>query len=303
LRKVTLLVAIASLFCLKAYANGPCTRRPGICENIADPGQGADCSCVRRVRSSKVSIDQSNWHWDSPGEPRQYWGQPPNEGYDILLQNSTINGIYGLGWVWPRDDSFVYPEAYANEVVAYVLTTDTGTGVPLSDGTFISDISSMASIRVSAVNISLDGNTPTFNYNLQKGNTCASPIAEMHVFLGEAGWTNDETEETYMAIESIRPEAAGDSWDMVDGLYKVTIPLMDPARWIFRVSGATADTNLPAFRAILANLSQVGVTFGGGCFYAHGVNTSFSWTQFLLTSLVFTSLDDLMTDPAMPERR
>ncbi len=53
------------------------------------------------------------------------------------------------------------------------------------------------------------------------------------------------------------------------GSFTVAVPLK-PALWS-SVFGKTGDANPRAFAEALADLGNVGVTFGGGCFYGHGV--------------------------------
>jgi hypothetical protein len=46
--------------------------------------------------------------------------------------------------------------------------------------------------------------------------------------------------------------------------------LTDPSQWT-SVFGRSGAANEPLFRAALADLGAVGFTFGGGCFFGHGV--------------------------------
>jgi len=156
-------------------------------------------------------------------------------------------------------------------------------GVPGTPGTVL-DVSSYRNVVVAAANVVTGGN-PVFNYRLQGSNTCETPGAEMHVILGMTDWQWDRSEETYMAVESIRQTTPSYSWDMtVNGSVRMTIPL-DPSDWIWRVNGQPATTNLNAWQKLVRHVENIGLTFGGGCFYAHGVNVTGGGVQFQLQQL------------------
>ena len=50
----------------------------------------------------------------------------------------------------------------------------------------------------------------------------------------------------------------------------LTGDLTQPSQWI-SVYGKPGDGNVLAFREALTNIGTVGMTFGGGCFFGHGV--------------------------------
>jgi len=49
-------------------------------------------------------------------------------------------------------------------------------------------------------------------------------------------------------------------------------------------SGDDDATALAGFQDALGNLGRVGMTFGGGCFFGHGVNVSGETARFALIS-------------------
>jgi hypothetical protein len=105
--------------------------------------------------------------------------------------------------------------------------------------------------------------SPIFDYHTAPDNTCDAP-AEVRLFLQRAGddmsgngkfefyrwWTTSGTV-------------------LRAGSFKVQVTL-SPALWT-SVFGRTGDANPDEFYAAMSDLGQVGVTFGGGCFYGHGV--------------------------------
>ena len=54
-----------------------------------------------------------------------------------------------------------------------------------------------------------------------------------------------------------------------DGTFTLDVPL-EPALWT-SVFGKRGNANPRAFAAALSHIDNAGVTFGGGCFYSHGV--------------------------------
>ena len=60
----------------------------------------------------------------------------------------------------------------------------------------------------------------------------------------------------------------------------LTVPLGDGT------SGrtTTASTDTEGFAQAITNVGQIGLSFGGGCFFANGVGLSAGTASFLLTS-------------------
>ena len=104
---------------------------------------------------------------------------------------------------------------------------------------------------------------PVFDYRTAPNNTCDRPAA-VRLFLQRQGddMTGKGDFEFYRWWST-----AGTV--LKAGTATVEVPL-DPALWT-SVFGETGDRNPGAFAAALAHLGNVGVTFGGGCFFGHGV--------------------------------
>jgi len=115
--------------------------------------------------------------------------------------------------------------------------------------------------------------TPVFNGFLEPGNNCTwSPDAKMHLLLF-SGWHGEF--ERWWSV---------DAYTLAGGAGTLAEPLT-PDKWT-SVNGKRGDestTTLKAFNQML-RASQVGVTFGAGCFFGHGVNVSGGTAQFGVTS-------------------
>ena len=106
--------------------------------------------------------------------------------------------------------------------------------------------------------------TPVFNYMSNPDNTCIDP-AHFRPYIKSSNsidwWSNPQA---FLLDQSV----AGSQTTLV-------LPL-DPSQWS-DVSGVFANTNaatLAYFQQSLANITAIGLTAGGGCFFSHGVNVS-----------------------------
>lgn len=115
---------------------------------------------------------------------------------------------------------------------------------------------------------------PQFNYVFEAGNTCVSPATTRPFF-----WANKD--DPYG--EYSRWWANPDSYILQGGSVRLVIPLT-PDRWssVYGKFGNYDADSLAGFNNALANISSVGLTFGGGCFFGHGVNVSGGTAQFVL---------------------
>jgi hypothetical protein len=120
--------------------------------------------------------------------------------------------------------------------------------------------------------ITTTGN-PVFDYRTAPNNTCNASAA-VRLFLQRRGddMSGKGPYEFYRWWSN-----AGTV--LKQGTFTVDVPLQ-PALWT-SVFGKHGDTNPGAFAAAMADLGNIGVTFGGGCFFGHGV-------RILKGSAVFT---------------
>ncbi len=137
---------------------------------------------------------------------------------------------------------------------------------PLAPGSvhYISKPTSEAATRAvsAAFTIATRGDA-VFDYHTAANNTCKVPAA-VRLFLQRKG---DD-------MSGKGPYEFYRWWStagvvLKDGAFSLDIPL-EPARWT-SVFGRKGDAAPRAFAAALSHLGDAGVTFGGGCFYGHGV--------------------------------
>jgi hypothetical protein len=117
-----------------------------------------------------------------------------------------------------------------------------------------------------------------FNGNLQPDNTCNFP-AGVHPYIERQ---NDDGGEFY------RWWANPIYYALAPGSVTLAVPLT-PDQWssVFGKFGNYDAESLAGFQAALQNVGEVGMTFGGGCFFGHGVNVSGGTARFVLTGYGF----------------
>ena len=118
--------------------------------------------------------------------------------------------------------------------------------------------------------------TPIFNYVMETDNTCHTPPS-VRLFLERRN--DDFTEEFY------RWWANPISYELqsTSGNVTMTVPLA-PDQWssVYGKAGNYDAVAFAGFQDTLSNLGHVGMTFGGGCFFGHGVNVSAGTARFIL---------------------
>ena len=114
--------------------------------------------------------------------------------------------------------------------------------------------------RFIAITVEISG-SPEFRYKLAPDNTCDTP-ASVRLLIERQG--DDFTEEFYRWWSN--PEAIV----LRAGQYSIIAPLTSD-HWS-SVFGKTGDAAPEEFAQALRNIDKIGMTFGGGCFFGHGVN-------------------------------
>ena len=137
-----------------------------------------------------------------------------------------------------------------------------------------------ASKSVSARIAVTTSGTPTFEYALDANNTCIIP-AHVRFLLQEKG--DDLTGaggKQYYRWWSINA-----AYELASGSTTLTAQISDLSQWL-SVFGERADASAAAragFKQAMSNLGAVGFSFGGGCFYGHGVRASGGGAGFAVT--------------------
>ena len=111
--------------------------------------------------------------------------------------------------------------------------------------------------------------SPVFDYRTNPNNTCGMGYpGTVRLFIQRAG----DNMSGAGAYQQYRYWAVAGFKELAPGLFTVDAPL-DPAQWS-DVYGALGSANPTLFAAAVANAGRIGVTFGGGCFFGHGVINS-----------------------------
>lgn len=122
-----------------------------------------------------------------------------------------------------------------------------------------------AAASLSAEVVVTEQGAPVYQYKLQPENVCDNP-AGFSLFLQRPG---DDMTGTGK-YEFYRWWSVGD-YKIAPGAGTLTVSLSDPGRWL-SVFGKRGDAAPAEFAAAIADVGNIGMTFGGGCFKGHGVN-------------------------------
>ena len=125
------------------------------------------------------------------------------------------------------------------------------------------------SILTISFKVEADSDT-VFNFKLEKDNTCDEPPASVRAILQRAG------DDLYGANNRFWSNPV--SVVLAPGEYTMTVRL-SPDQWT-NVEGERSESG---FAEVLENMGNIGVTFGGGCFFGHGVNVSGGGARFIMT--------------------
>jgi len=158
----------------------------------------------------------------------------------------------------PRSWEFRFPQ-YGNGYVAYLLQN-------VFEGSILGD-SIFADIRVTSTG------TPEFEYKIGS-NPCVSP-AHVRFYI----------EKVFNNQSFVRWWATGDNAiELKPGVYRYRVAL-DPKEWsdTWGHNGNSSAAARRGFHQTLRNPSRIGFTFGGGCFYGHGVAVSGGTAHFEVT--------------------
>jgi hypothetical protein len=123
--------------------------------------------------------------------------------------------------------------------------------------------------------------TPVFVYNLEADNTCVYP-AHVRFLLQEKGDDlSGKNGKRYFRWWSNTV-----AYRLASGSANLSVSLTDLSQWT-SVFGEKANASAAAtagFKQAMANLGNVGFSFGGGCFYGHGVRVSGGGARLVATS-------------------
>jgi hypothetical protein len=119
--------------------------------------------------------------------------------------------------------------------------------------------------------------TPEFVYSLQPDNSCTYP-AHVRFLLQQRG---DDLSGTN-GKQYFRWWSNSVAYQLAPGTANLSASLIDLSQWTI-VFGEKANASAVAtagFKQAMVNLGNVGFSFGGGCFYGHGVRVSGGGARF-----------------------
>lgn len=137
------------------------------------------------------------------------------------------------------------------------------------------------------IRVVVTSGNPVFNYQTELGNTCVYPAHVRAVV-----WSCAES----CGKQLIGVDPYGRWWsnpvavelNAATGLATVNVPI-DPSQWssVYGEVGNASPSALAGWLATMGAPGKVGMTFGGGCYFGHGVNVSGGTAQFELLDYSF----------------
>ena len=123
--------------------------------------------------------------------------------------------------------------------------------------------------------------TPAFVYTLQPDNTCAYP-AHVRFLLQEQG---DDLSGTH-GKQYFRWWSNSVAYQLAPGQANLRASLTDLSQWtsVFGEKANVSAATAVGYKQAIANLGNVGFSFGGGCSYGHGVRVSGGDARFAATN-------------------
>lgn len=181
----------------------------------------------------------------------------PHQSTGISLDPRVWDVRYSSGVRLSSPWSFLFPSAPGT--VNYVTTKYVA---PMSQAQSIS-----FSVRVDAI-----AGSPSFDYGLGVGGNNCVVLATVRAYI-EATVPKGCPDATYTcAPDSARQWSNPIAIELALGTFTATTPLtLD--QWS-DAAGVRGVDNLSGFSATLSHPGMIGMTFGGGCFFGHGVNVS-----------------------------
>lgn len=155
--------------------------------------------------------------------------------------------------------------------------------IPNSVNYVLAAVNMAASSHVEASILVATTESPVFVYNFQPDNTCVYP-AHVRFLLQERG--DDLSGRNGKQYFRWWSNSVG--YQLGSGAKNLRVSLTDLSQWT-SVFGEKANASAAAaagFRQGMANLDNVGFSFGGGCFFGHGVGVSGGAARFAATNFV-----------------
>ena len=206
-------------------------------------------ACLGAKPIRPISIDARDWQFEFSN------GMPPHP--------SPLQGVSGWYFQFPADAICGGSPCSVN-----YLTTRS-----------VSNLTGKMALSAAMQTVVVSG-APVFNYRLESGNTCDYPAhARFIIEANSRGMVDAYSHDRWWS----NPVAY--QLDTFDAQV-ITAPLT-PDQWssVFGEFGNASAAAQTDFALALKTPNAVGLTFGGGCFFGHGVNTQNGVANFLLTAI------------------
>ena len=145
----------------------------------------------------------------------------------------------------------------------------------------LATVNMSASTSVDAsISVSTTG-APVFVYNLEPDNNCAYP-ANVRFLLQEKG--DDLSGRN--GKEYFRWWSRTVSYQLAPGTVNLKALLTDLSQWmsVFGEKASESAAATDGFKQAITNLENVGFSFGGGCFFGHGVRMNGGGARFAVSN-------------------
>jgi hypothetical protein len=145
----------------------------------------------------------------------------------------------------------------------------------------LAEVNSVASRSVDASITVTTSGAPMFEYDFGPDNACAFPAHVRFLLQRKGDDLSGMNGKRYFRWWSNRV-----AYRLAPGSAKLMATLTDLSQWT-SVFGEKANASAAAadgFKQAIANLGNVGFSFGGGCFYGHGIHVSGGSAKFAITS-------------------
>lgn len=193
-------------------------------------------------------------------------------GITVFGQLNLLQQSWEFNWYWmpndatlqPNDISFVFP---SGNKTANSLLTRYSDAVP--------------STLTTTIRIDVLSGEPVFEYDYGPDNPCTNP-ATIRPYFEVAGISDKRKGSPFTGGTSFPIDGQYLRWwsnpvaiVLAQGTYTISVPYT-PSAWtsVYGVRGTDSQEATDGFNYVLNHLGKVGFTFGGGCFFGHGVWTS-----------------------------
>jgi hypothetical protein len=184
---------------------------------------------------------------------------PPESGFRWAMSGAFVTNAFNLKTTADRTPYFDFFQASTKQFDGYLLSP------------YNKPISGHLSMTVEVVT----GGNPVFKYDSEPGNTCDTPATVRPFFWGHKAGSG----------EFDRWWSNPTAFVLTSGTATVTVGLtQDQWSSVYGKPGNYDAVSAAGFQQAISKLDYIGMTFGGGCFFGHGVNVSGGTAQFRILS-------------------